>query len=76
MAPEKIPHIHDGTGYGIDHLTQSDFSEVYWVEGQNMKKLDCPSFPMVCSLMFCGSGLPEATRLFGHRIKGGTPVKK
>ena len=31
---------------------QSDFGKVYSVKGQNMKKLDCPSFPMVCGPMF------------------------
>ena len=30
---------------------QSDFGKVYSVKGQNMKKLDCPSFPMVCGPM-------------------------
>ena len=27
--------------------SQSDFGKVYSVKGQNMKKLECPSFPMV-----------------------------
>ena len=31
---------------------QYDFGKVYSVKGQNMKKLDCPSFPMVCGPMF------------------------
>ena len=32
--------------------TRSDFDEVYWVEVQNMKNLDCPSLPIVCRHMF------------------------
>ena len=45
-------------------LTQSDFCKVYKVKDENMKKLDCASFPMVCGPMFLWSGPPGATKNF------------
>ena len=53
-----------------------DFGKVYSVKGQNMKKLDCPGFPMVRGPMFYWSGPPGAKENFNLRIKGGTTVKK
>ena len=44
--------------------TQSDFRKVYKVKDENMKKLDCASFPMVCGPMFLWSGPPGATKKF------------
>ena len=44
--------------------SQSDFCKVYKVEDENMKKLDCASFPMVCGPMFLWSGPPGATKKF------------
>ena len=43
---------------------QSDFCKVYKVKDENMKKLDCASFPMVCGPMFLWSGPPGATKIF------------
>ena len=43
---------------------QSYFCKVYKVKDENMKKLDCASFPMVCGPMFLWSGPPGATKKF------------
>ena len=32
-------------------MPQSDFGHVYSVQGENMKNLDCPSFPLLCGLV-------------------------
>ena len=54
------------------HTTQPDFGQVYKVKDENMKKLDCASFPMVCGPMFLWSGPPGATKnFFAHGPKGG-----
>ena len=45
-------------------IAQSDFCKVYKVKDENMKKLDCASFPMVCGPMFLWSGPPGATKIF------------
>ena len=45
-------------------FAQSDFCKVYKVKDENMKKLDCASFPMVCGPMFLWSGPPGATKKF------------
>ena len=45
-------------------VSQSEFCEVYKVKDENMKKLDCASFPMVCGPMFLWSGPPGATKKF------------
>ena len=55
---------------------QSDFGQLYKVKCENMKNLDCPSFPMVCRAMFWWSGPPGAKKNFNPRIKGGTTLKK
>ena len=57
-------------------ITQSDFGQLYKVKCENMKNLDCPSFPMVCRAMFWWSGPPGAKKNFNPRIKGGTTLKK
>ena len=51
--------------------TQPDFGQLYKVKCENMKNLDCPSFPMVCRAMFWWSGPPGAKKNFNPRIKGG-----
>ena len=45
-------------------LPQSHFCKVYKVKDENMKKLDCASFPIVCGPMFLWSGPPGATNKF------------
>ena len=55
---------------------QPDFGQLYRVKCENMKNLDCPSFPMVCRAMFWWSGPPGAKKNFNPRIKGGTTLKK
>ena len=57
------------------YCTQSHFGKVYSVKGQNMNKLDCPSFPMVCGPKFLWSGPPGAKKNFCPWTKGGTSVK-
>ena len=57
------PSIHNSN-------TQSYFYKVYKVKDENMKKVDCASFPMVCGPMFLWSGPPGAT-IFFPWTKGG-----
>ena len=41
-----------GISLAMCRPSQSDFGQLYKVKCENMKNLDCPSFPMVCGPMF------------------------
>ena len=57
----------------FDVVAHSPILAVYSVKGQNMKKLDCPSFPMICGPS-SGLDLQDLKKICPW-TKGGTSVK-
>ena len=54
--------------------TQSDFGQLLKVKCENMKNLDCPSFPWCVDPCSSGVDLQELKKFFCRWTKGGTSV--